>query len=316
MLILDGGLGTEIERMMPLKGHRLWSAALLRDEAGRDILTGIHSRFAACGADIVSTATYQWSLKAFEEVGVGSEDAATFLRNSVSIARSAVSAAGSSAKIAASLGSYGAVLGDMSEFTGKFDIGFEDLKKFHEERLQLLLADSMVQPDFVAFETIPSVKEVRAIVSVLDSLLKGDPSFRVWVSMCVKIPGPVLGSGETLASAFEVLNQCQFVHFVGFNCSSLSATREALLTAQFLTIKPLVAYPNRSETFEAGEWKTETGVTTNDLKANMLAWKASVPQLEIFGGCCRITAEDIKEIASAFKSSSQESDHVCCVISR
>ena len=172
VLVLDGGLGTALEEA----GHKLnddglWSARLLLDD--EEALVAAHRAFYEAGADVVTTAGYQFSFAAFEERGLSKEEASALLGKGVELARRArdevlasggPDSVGRQLLVAASFGSYGAVLSDGSEFTGVFGagIGVPELQAFHEERLRVLLQCPGEPPDFLAFETLPSVAEVKS----------------------------------------------------------------------------------------------------------------------------------------------------------
>lgn len=66
--------------------------------------------------------------------------------------------------MAASVGPFGATLHDGAEYRGRYGIPHQRLVRFHEERLQVLLA---AQPDLLAIETVPDVDEARAIIEAL-----------------------------------------------------------------------------------------------------------------------------------------------------
>ena len=69
--------------------------------------------------------------------------------------------------VAASLGCYGAALADGSEYGGAYGdtVGQRGLQEWHKERLDVLAGADGV--DLLAFETIPCLAEVRAILCLL-----------------------------------------------------------------------------------------------------------------------------------------------------
>ena len=81
--------------------------------------------------------------------------------------------------IAASLGPYGAALHNGAEYHGEYSIDFEALVAFHVRRLAVL---SNTEADLVAFETIPSLEEARAILAALRRF----PDVPAWVSFTCK----------------------------------------------------------------------------------------------------------------------------------
>lgn len=358
-LVLDGGLGTELEaRGVDLTGagagagSALWSARLLHDAPAT--LGAAHASFALAGADVVTTASYQFSFAAYEAAFAGTSraQAAQALRSSVAIAREATMAAikgvakargpgpGAGGKgeagscrevlVAASLGSYGAVLANGSEFTGDFDLDEAGLRAFHAERLAALLpvadeagAGSAPQgpPDFVAFETIPSLSEVRAICAAVRECAglrrdcDCDPDGadargrrpRVWVSVTLK-SGDALGSGEPLAAAAALLQQEGGIDMVGLNCSAPAHVGAALETLSALTSKPLVAYPNRGERFEDRAWVEKSGSSDEELAGLAAQWaRQHGARLALVGGCCRVGCDAVRAVAAAVHATGAQS---------
>ena len=137
VVVLDGGLATELER----RGHdltdELWSARLLHD-APEEIVAA-HLAFLRAGASVVTTASYQASVDGFARHGY--DDPAALLGTSVALARQAVDRARDEGVdrplwIAASVGPYGAVLADGSEYRGDYGLTEAQLRRFHGPRLR------------------------------------------------------------------------------------------------------------------------------------------------------------------------------------
>ncbi len=88
--------------------------------------------------------------------------------------------------IAASMGPLAAVEPNESEYKGRYEgVTFERFAQFHETRINCIAEESLskepfCQPDVLAFETIPSDIEARAIASVMNK-----PSLQLipyWIS--------------------------------------------------------------------------------------------------------------------------------------
>src|SRR2546430_16823272 len=77
VVVLDGGLATELERRGNDLSSVLWSARLLRDDP--DEIVAAHRAFCAAGAEVAITASYQVS---FERLGGETE---MLLRRSVEL---------------------------------------------------------------------------------------------------------------------------------------------------------------------------------------------------------------------------------------
>jgi homocysteine S-methyltransferase len=272
VVVLDGGLATELERRGNDLSSVLWSARLLRDDP--DEIVAAHRAFAAAGAQIAITASYQVS---FERLG---EEAELLLRRSVELARR-----GGQDWVAASVGPYGAMLADGSEYHGDYGRSVAELRRFHRRRLAVL-ADTSA--DVLAVETIPCLAEVEAVLAELDDI--GAPA---WLSLsCV---GSSTRAGEPADQAFAMARDCPAVFAVGVNCTAPADVANLVALARARSGKPAVAYPNSGELWDA-EHRVWGGRATFD-PADIQRWIGEGARL--IGGCCRVGPADIAATAEA-----------------
>lgn len=272
-LVLDGGLGTLLEARGNDVSSALWSGRVLRDDP--DEVRSAHAEFAAAGADVLITASYQ--------VGFGGEipdaEVDTLLRRSVSLARDA-----GDGLVAASVGPIGALRADGSEYTGAYGLDLAQLRAGHRRRLAVL---AEAGADLLAVETIPSALEVEALALELADL--GVPAFLSLSadSAGYARPGALAATLRTAASIPEVIA-------VGVNCCAPTSVGPALAQAPAV---PLVAYPNTGERWDATT-RTWTG-GAGRLAAAAPEWVAAGAR--VVGGCCRSTPADIAAIAAAVR---------------
>src|SRR4051794_94313 len=113
-LVLDGGLSTELEACGHDVSSALWSARLLRDDPAA--IVAAHSAFAAAGAQVATTASYQATVEGFEAAGIDRRGAERLIERSVLLAREVQG----NGWVAGSVGPYGALLADGSEYTGAY----------------------------------------------------------------------------------------------------------------------------------------------------------------------------------------------------
>ena len=165
VLVIDGGLGTQLEAQGADISDALWSARLIHDDP--ESIVAAHLAFYRAGARVATSASYQATFAGFAARGIDHDAAAGLLRESVAIAATArdrhLAAAGPAAGpllVAASVGPYGAMLADGSEFRGGYGLSVADLVAFHRERLEVLAGSGA---DVLACETIPEVEEAAAI---------------------------------------------------------------------------------------------------------------------------------------------------------
>lgn len=273
VVVLDGGLATELERRGNDLSSALWSARLLRDDP--DEIVAAHRAFYDAGAEVATTASYQAS---FENLGTDAEE---LLRRSVELARQAAEGRW----VAASVGPYGAVLADGSEYRGDYGLSVDELRRFHRRRLRIL-ADA--GPDLLAVETIPCLAEVEAILHELGGL--GVPA---WLSLTCS--GTSTRRGEPARDGFAMARDSADVFAVGVNCTAPADVTPLVLIAVQASGKPAVAYPNSGESWDAVHHRW-TGRGAFD-PADVRAWTQAGARL--VGGCCRVTPADIAAIRDA-----------------
>ncbi|MDH3270029.1 MAG: homocysteine S-methyltransferase [Gemmatimonadota bacterium] len=315
VLLLDGGLATALEDA----GHRLdrmlWSASLLRDRP--DAIRATHRAYLAAGADCITTASYQASFEGFRRAGLDDDDSVALLLRSSALALEArdewVAAAGSAVDadgpdrparpktplVAASIGPYGAHLADGSEYHGRYGASVGELERFHHRRLGLL-AESGV--DLLACETIPSQSEVGVLLDVLDR--QRDDVF-AWLSFSCRDERR-LSDGSPIEEAVTMCSARRRVAAIGVNCTAPAYVPELIARAAEVTDRPLVAYPNSGEHWDATNkrWGEPSGPgreAVGDRRMSDESWMSGVlgalgAGARIVGGCCRTGPADIAEL--------------------
>ena len=122
-----------------------------------------------------------------------------------------------------SIGCYGAALADGSEYLGRYGVPVEELIKFHRRRLQVFYGSEYV--DSVAFETVPALEEVEAIVTLLcQQQLNEEQGPAVWISLACK-DGMHLNDGSPIEDALDKIEGLDpkglLVHGIGVNCFAI-----------------------------------------------------------------------------------------------
>jgi S-methylmethionine-dependent homocysteine/selenocysteine methylase len=283
-VVLDGGLSTELEARGHDVSSALWSARLLRDDPAA--IVAAHAAFAAAGAEVATTASYQATVEGFAAAGVAADEAARLIASSVALAREGQGGAG---WVAGSVGPYGALLADGSEYRGDYadSVGVAGLRAFHRPRMELLAAAGA---DVLACETVPAAAEAEALLSEADAL--GVP---VWLSLTTVLDEdgvPRTRQGERAADVFAMAADVPAVIAVGVNCTAPAAVGPAVAAAA-VSGKPVVVYPNSGETWDAGarRWTGPPGVSPDDVPG----WIGAGARL--VGGCCRVRPADVARIA-------------------
>ena len=307
VILLDGGLATQIESMGYKLDSDLWSALLIKTHPR--VIVEAHQRFLQAGSQIIITSTYQGSKEGFMHVLQCNEtEALALLKSSVELAKSARAeylseySKGSNPPliaVAASCGPYGAILHDGSEYTGKYSHMGERaaniIENFHRDRLALL--DS-TGADIIAIETIPSGMEAKILLRLTKTL-----KTPYWISYCCK-DGFHLSDGTKLFDVVRHFVDEKNCVAVGVNCCSpdhvdslLAEARRALGSQR----KPIIAYPNSGETWDTHEkhWTIDDDENgrENTFEQNCCKW-IEHGGVSIIGGCCRVNSMQIAKLKS------------------
>jgi len=307
VVVIDGGLATELEAEGHHLGDGLWSARLLADEP--EAIVAAHLAYFRAGARVAITASYQATFEGFAARGLDRDAGAALLRRSVELAAeardryraeraSADAAAPSPAAaptdpgpllVAASIGPYGAWLADGAEYRGRYGLDRRALRDFHRARLEVLWGAG---PDILACETIPDIVEVRALADLVD-----ETSASAWLALSCA-DGGHLRDGTPVEEAATIADATRGFEAVGVNCTAPEHVEELVARIAAVTAKPVVVYPNSGEGWDAGagRWLPATGPDVDVATAGR--WVAAGARL--VGGCCRVGPGQISELAAAF----------------
>jgi homocysteine S-methyltransferase len=287
MVVLDGGLATELERRGHDLSDDLWSARLLLDNP--DEVRDTHLAFYRAGAQVATTASYQASFDGFARHGLSREESVALMRRSVTLAREAALLADRPGLlVAASVGPYGAVLADGSEYRGDYGVSDAALRSFHLPRAEVLASAGA---DLLAIETVPSEQEVAVLLGVLSEL----PSrTHAWLSLTCA-DGSTTRAGEDVDRVFGLARGHDQVVAVGVNCTAPQYVEELVTRAAAASGKPAIAYPNSGESWDAVAHQWGGGGAGLDVHAAG-RWVAAGAQY--VGGCCRVNSVDIARLAA------------------
>lgn len=295
LIILDGGLATELEA----NGHNLntplWSAGLLQDHP--QAIIDAHLSYLNAGAQIITTATYQASIDGFTGMGLSAEQAKNLILEAVQLAQKAAAEFGRnqtskySPLIAASIGPYGAYLADGSEYKGRYQVGRSELTGFHQPRLTLLDSSGA---DILGCETIPSLLEARVLAELLTTV-----QTPAWISFSCG-DGGHLNDGTRIELAAGLFADHPNVLAIGINCTAPDFISELVKRIKsVITGKSIIVYPNSGELYDAD---TKSWLSTSEAGVfSKLAQSWYQQGVQVIGGCCRIGPEQIKTIKSALR---------------
>ncbi len=291
VVILDGGLGTELAARGHDLGDRLWSARLLLTDP--DSIEAVHLDYFRAGANVATTASYQASIEGYAAVGLDEKEALRLIARSVDVAGRARARYRSETDherallIAGSVGPYGAMLADGSEYRGDYQVSSTDLAAFHRPRIEALVEAGA---DLLAFETIPTVREAEVLVALLD-----DVAIPGWLSFSCRDSSST-SAGEPISAAVA-LGAHPRVLAVGVNCTAPRHVPELLASAGQATDKPLIAYPNGGDRWDGHtkRWVADDGGAYDPTA--VASWTTFGATW--LGGCCGTGPREISVLAAA-----------------
>ncbi|KAI1761900.1 Homocysteine S-methyltransferase [Hypoxylon sp. FL1150] len=340
ILVLDGGLGTSLEDDYNVKFDEhtpLWSSHLLVNDP--DTLRACQKDFGSIPVDILLTATYQASEEAFLRTktadhpnGISRSETSPYLDLAISIAEEVKA---STAQIALSLGSYGASMIPSQEYSGRYDAEHNStvqLLDWHRDRLRLFdqIERLKYRINYVAFETVPRIDEIKAIRKVFSvtrssnwdssSVFHGDVPF--WIS-CV-FPGDdyILPDGSDVDQVVDaLLNPIHSENVpwgIGINCTKVAKIPKLirmfenavsrLASAGSLKEKPaLVLYPDGTNG-EVYDTITKTWQVPTSQETPKSPWERQLAdavlharnqhcwRMILVGGCCKAYHRDIARL--------------------
>ena len=298
-LILDGALGTQMQKNGNDINDSLWSAKFLSKDP--ESIAYVHKEYLEAGADCIITSSYQASFEGFIKKGFTQEEAKNLIQLSITLAQKQRDIFWNNLEdknnrikplVAASIGPYGAYLANGSEYTGIYDITKNELKNFHKKRVQTILE---TKPDILACETIPSLSEAKIICEELKKLTN-TPS---WISFSAKNES-YTNSGDDILECFSWLDKQNHISAVGINCTSPEFISQLIEKIKSVTNKPIVIYPNAGFKYNAitKQWENSDSNPEDFAKMAYLWYKQGA---SLIGGCCQTGPKEIEYIRTYLK---------------
>jgi homocysteine S-methyltransferase len=193
--------------------------------------------------------------------------------------------------VAGSVGPYGAMLADGSEYRGDYDPGETALRDLQAPRMEALIDAGA---DLLAIETIPTIREGAVLVDLVDEL-----GAKAWLSYQCR-DGATTAAGEPIRDAIAVTTGFDGIVAVGVNCTAPRHVPTLLAAAQEHADRPLIAYPNGGDTWDATgrQWRATDSKGGYDARA-VASWTALGASW--LGGCCGTGPADIAALAFAVR---------------
>lgn len=257
----------------------LWSARAAIDH--HTLLESIHREYIQNGAEIITTATFRTTRRAFAAAGEPDEQWRKAARKAVEIASQA---AGNRALVAGSI----APLEDC--FRPELSPGVDTARKEH-----LLLSTELVDAgiDVLWLETFGTLREISAALDAARQATQ-HRSVPFVISVTTNSRGSLI-SDETLGEAFD-LAHAKGASAFAINCIPIPHVWPALfaLTENRMKQLPIGVYPNLGFADTSQDWEGSAYLTPEEFATNARKWiEAGV---RIVGGCCGSTPAHIRAL--------------------
>ena len=288
VLILDGAMGSELERHGVNIKTKLWTAGALIDE--NEAIKDVHKSYFDAGATVIITCSYQATIDGFMKQGYSESEAEYYLRKAYTLAKEACDEYAAEHEdfhpyIVTAIGPYGAYLADGSEYRGNYGLSDRELYDFHRRRMEIL---KEAGAEYFACETIPSFQESRVLASLLKEL--GTEGWMAYSCMS----GRSLCDGTPIEDCARYMDSCDEIDSIGVNCTKPMYIEELVKRIRKNTDKNIVVYGNAGAEYDAIKkvWYREDAVEKYADYAQ--SWYDA--GANIIGGCCQTGPEEIEGI--------------------
>jgi S-methylmethionine-dependent homocysteine/selenocysteine methylase len=278
IVVMDGGLGSELAPRGIELGRGSWSAHALLSEKGRKVVEDIHTDNIVSGARLIIANTFR--TPALGKDAVWATIKACHLAYAAKIGQGGLE---SNLVIAGSAGPV------RDCYTPEDTPDNATLRQEHREHAQNL-ADSNVVNIYLA-ETMITLREIEAALEA-----GTEAGLPVAVSFCTEEEnGTKLRSGEPLERAVALAREFDAT-FVGINCVEFPIATQGLRELREHTDQPIAVYAQGGHDVSNLPTHTTPEQHQADYVKEAELWLQLGAQL--VGGCCGVTPDYIRQIAA------------------
>jgi S-methylmethionine-dependent homocysteine/selenocysteine methylase len=281
IILLDGALGTELERLGVSTSLPLWSAQALLDAPDR--VRDVHESYIQAGADVITSATFRTTPRALKKAGLAAE-ADRLTKLAIELAKEARdrAAPGREVRIAGSM----APLEDC--YKPELSPAAPDAEREHRDQAERL---ARAGAELLLIETVGTAAEAAAAVRAARTT-----DLPVWISFLCK-SGTELMSGEPLASAVRLVTTLT-PDAVLVNCVPVAIATECLEVMGRASALPYGCYANAgSPDMGRSTWCFDPEMTPERFAEAAAGWLQRGAQ--IVGGCCGTGPDHIRALRDA-----------------
>ncbi|RMG23729.1 MAG: homocysteine S-methyltransferase family protein [Armatimonadetes bacterium] len=287
MVLLDGAMGTELQRRGARVELPLWSAWALIERP--DLVFQIHREYLDAGAEVLTANTFRTQTRTLEKVGKGRSLARSLTRRAIELALEARADGGAEKRVL--------VAGSVAPLE---DCYRPDLSPGAADDEFLELMDWMLEAgaDVLLIETMNHIPEMRSAIRAAQRL---DAPF--WVSVNPSNEDPMrLLSGEGIAEAEHIAYNEGAEAFM-VNCAAIPVIERAIELLIERAKLPLGCYANNGVPDPDTAWRFDREVPPSAFAEH--AQRMREQGVAYLGGCCGTTPEHIAAMAEAIKEAAQ-----------
>ena len=286
IIILDGGMGAELEKTGAHMDKHMWCGKCSVDHP--ELVKKVHEDYINAGADVITTNTYSTTPISMRQYGY-EDSIEKFNQKSVKIAREAIENTNKETALA----------GSVSTFGNFYKLGIKAMIPGFHEQLKIL---SEAGVDLIILEAMSSQADI--VEAMLNCSTK--VNIPVWLSVsCVMDDQKniMLGYNDTIDSDTHVyenfetsINNFKKLHNgpILVAHSDINITGKAIKTAKKNYGGIVGAYPNKGY-YEKPHWRFVDDMTPTGYLNEVKSWIKNGAQ--IIGGCCGIGVDEIKAIS-------------------
>jgi len=296
-IILDGGIGTELERLGAPMDHEAWCAVAL--ETHPQLVRDVHRSYIDAGADIITVNTYAATRHALTNGGM-EENFTSWNKLAVQLARETLDASEADRNIL--------IAGSVSNF-GHFDDRYTDeqLAPNFRDQAEILVENGV---DFIILESLGA--KTSTIVTALNAITEFDVPIWVAVSCAEDHESGQLFLGieesrihshrplahQSLADAIKTIMDTAGSALLVMH-STVDTTLPALQLMQSHYDGLRGAYPNAGYWIRP-EWAFVDQISPEDYLDRAQKWLDTGAR--IVGGCCGIGPDHIAALSKGLRN--------------
>lgn len=299
ILLFDGAMGTEIQKLKPKaedfpNNKDGFNDGLVMSKP--EWIKNIHRSYLEAGSDCIETNTFGSNQIKLQEYGFG-EQTVSINKSAAELARSVIKEFGNGEKfVVGSMGPTGYLPSSNDPDLG--NVPLNTIIEAFELQVQGLIQGGV---DVLLIETSQDILEVKlAIIGSFNAMEKIGKKVPIISNVTLDKYGKML-LGTNVQSAYTTVSDMG-VSVFGLNCSTGPVEMESSI--RWLDEQnelPILVMPNAGMPINEGG-NAVYKMTSKDMSHHLVEFLQKYKKVRMIGGCCGTTPEHIRELKSTLKS--------------